>query len=139
MPSPLLPISTPPSSVAGPLAMQLKPEIGDDPYVSFHISFSFKEESTVPMKPLLSRTMSFNCPVSNQQRRRRVASESSLPLLFAESGRRHSFSGEVGHAAAETFLVTGLSLKLLRYLGYCFCLFGVVTGLMFVFHVGLYV
>ncbi|XXG74313.1 hypothetical protein AAC387_Pa07g3069 [Persea americana] len=49
---------------------------------------------------------------SNHQRRRRLASDNPL-----RPARRTSFSRDVGHAAAETFLLTRLSFKLLRYLG----------------------
>eukprot|EP01018_Ginkgo_biloba_P007736 Gb_22899 [translate_table: standard] len=49
-----------------------------------------------------------------QQRRRRSASESNIPGL---QSRQHSFRNDVGHAAAETYLVTRLTFKLLRYLG----------------------
>ncbi|CAA6665486.1 unnamed protein product [Spirodela intermedia] len=65
---------------------------------------------------------------ASQKRRRRTASEASLhrvslpfsnPLssLPASPSRGASFRREVGHAAAETYLVTRLTLTLLRYLG----------------------
>ncbi|XP_059670547.1 probable isoprenylcysteine alpha-carbonyl methylesterase ICMEL2 [Cornus florida] len=64
-------------------------------------------------KSLLSRVSSHTS--ANQQRRRRTASKpfatQSLPP------RRPSFSRDIGHAAAETYLVTHLSFKLLSYLG----------------------
>lgn len=61
---------------------------------------------------------------ASQKRRRRTPSEASLhpvsspfssPLL--SPSRRASFRREVRHAAAETYLVTRLTLTLLRYLG----------------------
>ncbi|KAJ8631117.1 hypothetical protein MRB53_024440 [Persea americana] len=60
-------------------------------------------------KSFLRRIPTFT---SNHQRRRRVASDNPL-----RPARRTSFSRDVGHAAAETFLLTRLSFKLLRYLG----------------------
>ncbi|CAM6084221.1 unnamed protein product [Calypogeia fissa] len=36
---------------------------------------------------------------------------------FASSKQHHSFRDDVGHAAAETFLLTRLTIRLLRYLG----------------------
>lgn len=63
---------------------------------------------------------------AQQKRRRRTASESSVsppvssprssPPLAAAT-RRTSFRHDVGHAAAETYLITRLTLRLLRYLG----------------------
>ncbi|CAN0870425.1 Probable isoprenylcysteine alpha-carbonyl methylesterase ICMEL1 [Linum grandiflorum] len=62
-----------------------------------------------------------------KKRRRRTASEtcllSSISLSEVDEGSRQhqqeeqSLSREVGHAAAETFLLTRLSLQLLTYLG----------------------
>nr|CAD1831229.1 unnamed protein product [Ananas comosus var. bracteatus] len=46
--------------------------------------------------------------------RRRAVSEPCLP---ARAARSRSFGRDVGHAAAETFLLTRLALILLRYLG----------------------
>ncbi|CAI0552672.1 unnamed protein product [Linum tenue] len=68
---------------------------------------------------------------SNKKRRRRTASETCLlsSIVCSDgggggggagdegSGRQQSLSREVGHAAAETFLLTRLSLQLLTYLG----------------------
>ncbi|XP_062103276.1 probable isoprenylcysteine alpha-carbonyl methylesterase ICMEL1 [Humulus lupulus] len=51
-----------------------------------------------------------------KHRRRRTNSEDSISSLFDIEGRR-SLRRDVGHATAETFLLTRLSLKLLRYLG----------------------
>ncbi|EEF47622.1 probable isoprenylcysteine alpha-carbonyl methylesterase ICMEL1 isoform X2 [Ricinus communis] len=81
-----------PPSPAATTAMLLKQEIlnFDDPTARFLID----EETSISSKPLLSRTSS-----------------------FAGSPRAQSISQEVGHAAAETFLVTRLSLKLLTFLG----------------------
>lgn len=132
MPSQLLPVSNrlqssavgPPSS-ASAATMLLKAEIQDDPSTSIIVSSQFEDEKAVTIRPLLTRASSYNNTIanntsvgpSNQQRRRRIASDSSLALL-ADDSPRGSFRQDVGHAAAETFLVTRLSVKLLRYLGY---------------------
>ena len=50
-------------------------------------------------------------------RRRSASRPSPAPKQLS---RRQSFSRDIGHAAAETYLVTRLSFKLLRYLGYYF-------------------
>lgn len=53
---------------------------------------------------------------SSGSRRRRTAGETPL----GSPSRRPSFRQEMGHAAAETYLITRLTLILLRYLGYKF-------------------
>ncbi|KAJ6800552.1 putative isoprenylcysteine alpha-carbonyl methylesterase ICMEL1 [Iris pallida] len=72
------------------------------------------------------RSSASTSPPAKGGRRRRAASEGALPLprpLSSSSerfdlGRRSpSFRRDVGHAAAETFLLTRLTLILLRYLG----------------------
>ncbi|KAG6396174.1 hypothetical protein SASPL_142316 [Salvia splendens] len=55
---------------------------------------------------------SFKGASLNQQQRRRRGNK------FAAPPRQQSFSREIGHAAAETYLLTRLSFKLLSYLGY---------------------
>lgn len=52
---------------------------------------------------------------NNQQRRRRPAG-----CKPEKPRRQNSFSRDIGHAAAETYLITRLTFTLLRYLGYCF-------------------
>ncbi|XP_057961323.1 isoprenylcysteine alpha-carbonyl methylesterase ICME-like [Malania oleifera] len=87
------------------------------------LSSSLEDDMSMDIKPFLSRSSSYSSDGSttaavgnnNQQRRRRVASETSLPS--ASGGRRQSFQRDVRHAASETFLLTRLSFKLLRYLG----------------------
>ncbi|KAB1206474.1 putative isoprenylcysteine alpha-carbonyl methylesterase ICMEL1 [Morella rubra] len=91
---------------------------------------SFEDEKTISIKPLLPRSLSYTGSTATvpttttsstnsfyQQRRRRIGSENSLSSLSSGDGRHHSFGRDVGHAVAETFLLTRLSLKLLRYLG----------------------
>ncbi|RWR85601.1 putative isoprenylcysteine alpha-carbonyl methylesterase ICMEL1 isoform X1 [Cinnamomum micranthum f. kanehirae] len=73
------------------------------------ISSSSVDDDQSISKSFLHRIPAFT---SNHQRRRRVASDNPL-----RPARRTSFSRDVGHAAAETFLLTRLSFKLLRYLG----------------------
>ncbi|KAK6154919.1 hypothetical protein DH2020_009167 [Rehmannia glutinosa] len=63
----------------------------------------------------LVRVSSFPSASSNQQPRRRVASKSGS--FAARPCRQQSFGREIGHAAAETYLLTSLSFKLLSYLG----------------------
>ncbi|KAK4487696.1 hypothetical protein RD792_005644 [Penstemon davidsonii] len=63
----------------------------------------------------LVRVSSFPIVSSNQQPRRRGGNRTSS--LAARPCRQQSFSREIGHAAAETYLLTHLSFKLLRYLG----------------------
>ncbi|XVE53383.1 hypothetical protein DITRI_Ditri02bG0199900 [Diplodiscus trichospermus] len=126
MPSPILPISNHPSSSASATTMLLKAEIEADPSKTLLISSQFDTEKAIPIKPLLPRASSYSSTIdindsavftyNQQQRRRRISSDSSLSLL-ADGSPRHSLSREVGHAAAETFLLTRLSLKLLSYLG----------------------
>ncbi|KAE8023032.1 hypothetical protein FH972_008784 [Carpinus fangiana] len=138
MPSHLLPISNPPthSSLGHPppsampfaasTATMLVKAGEDDPTACLLFSSSFEDEKAVSIKPLLPRTLSYSGATTTttassstyyQQRRRRIASENSLSSLSSSSARSQSFGNDVGHAAAETFLVTRLSLKLLRYLG----------------------
>ncbi|XP_075501276.1 isoprenylcysteine alpha-carbonyl methylesterase ICME-like isoform X1 [Primulina tabacum] len=64
-----------------------------------------------PGSDSLFRTSSFPSGSSDQRWRRRTSS------LLARPTRQKSFGREVGHAAAETYLITGLSFKLLSYLG----------------------
>ncbi|KAF7827880.1 putative isoprenylcysteine alpha-carbonyl methylesterase ICMEL1 isoform X1 [Senna tora] len=135
MPSQILPITTNrsfSSSLAPPSTMLFK-EPDDDPSVSLLISSQFEDESSSPnhhKPPILSRASSFsassttNSSMANscfyQKRRRRIASDNSLPSMpstTSSSSRRSSFRRDVSHVASETFLVTRLGLKLLRYLG----------------------
>ncbi|KAK6134053.1 hypothetical protein DH2020_032198 [Rehmannia glutinosa] len=78
---------------------------------------SFKDAEA---KPLISRTLSYtdsaaaltaNLNLNQKQRRRRVAGDTSL-----SAGGRQSFR-QMGRAASDTYLITRLSFKLLRYLG----------------------
>ncbi|XP_073273096.1 isoprenylcysteine alpha-carbonyl methylesterase ICME-like isoform X3 [Primulina huaijiensis] len=64
-----------------------------------------------PGSDSLFRASSFPSGSSDQRWRRRTSS------LLARPTRQKSFGREVGHAAAETYLITGLSFKLLSYLG----------------------
>ncbi|KAJ4710613.1 Isoprenylcysteine alpha-carbonyl methylesterase ICME protein [Melia azedarach] len=129
MPSQILPITMRPSERPPPAtaAMLIKAEIeNDDPTTSLLISSQYEDDEKA-IKPILTRASSFNSSPTGsatstaasyyQHRRRRSSSENSLSSLSSSGSRRQSISKEVGHAAAETFLVTRLSLKLLRYLG----------------------
>ncbi|KAL6350925.1 hypothetical protein AAG906_031511 [Vitis piasezkii] len=75
----------------------------------------------VDTKPFLPRASSYTStgtPVNGssfyQQRRRRIASDTSLASLTTDGGGRSEY---VAHAASETYLLTRLGFKLLRYLG----------------------
>lgn len=57
---------------------------------------------------------------SPEQVRRRVPSGKSSPDGSPRICRQQSFGREIGHAAAETYLITRLSFNLLGYLGYSF-------------------
>ncbi|CAF2045501.1 hypothetical protein HID58_034800 [Brassica napus] len=120
MPSQTLPISSSSSSTE----MMFKPFIYDDPPTT---TLLLDEDHSV--KPLLSRASSFNGAVTPngestglyQNRRRRSNSENCLSAASPDddtNGNGHQTIGqEVSHAAAETFLLTRLFLKLLSYLG----------------------
>lgn len=105
--------------------MLIKPA-DDDPSSGLLISSRFEDESVANVKPLLSRSSSFSSTSSHsmgnnanvhQKRRRRTASENSLSSSSSGGSRRSSLGEDVSHVASETFLVTRLGLKLLRYLG----------------------
>ncbi|KAG2706774.1 hypothetical protein I3760_05G118000 [Carya illinoinensis] len=100
----------------------------DDPTSSLLFSSSFEDDTAISQTPILPRALSYSPPTTAaantispncfyQQRRRRTASVNSLCPLSRGDDRRQSFGRDVGRAAAETFLLTRLSLKLLRYLG----------------------
>lgn len=55
---------------------------------------------------------------NGEQMRRRVSGKLPVDGGNRRIYRQQSFGREIGHAAAETYLITGLSFKLLRYLGY---------------------
>lgn len=86
------------------------------------------DERAVETKPFLPRASSYTSAAtavngSNfyQQRRRRIASDTSLPSLSTNGGAR---SESVAHAASETYMLTRLGFEMLRFLGYgCFLSF----------------
>ncbi|XP_047959584.1 isoprenylcysteine alpha-carbonyl methylesterase ICME-like [Salvia hispanica] len=69
------------------------------------------DEITEENETLVSAS-SFKGASLNQQQRRRRGNKFAAPPC-----RQQSFSREIGHAAAETYLLTRLSFKLLSYLG----------------------
>ncbi|XP_077253705.1 putative isoprenylcysteine alpha-carbonyl methylesterase ICMEL2 isoform X2 [Tasmannia lanceolata] len=97
----LLPVSLSTPSMASEAILREE----DQAILSSSSSSSYEDNIA---KPLMARASSYS------QRRRRIPSEASLLSL---PSRQQSFSRDVGHAAAETFLLTRLSFKLLRYLG----------------------
>ncbi|KAL2484743.1 putative isoprenylcysteine alpha-carbonyl methylesterase ICMEL1 [Abeliophyllum distichum] len=133
MQSQILPISNPiagPSSSSSSMVqtaaaadtMLLRSE-DDLPTTRLLISSSFEDDAKMDTRSLISRTLSCTniSPITSansnsyQQRRRRNASDTCLSAL--PDGRRHSFRQEMGKAASDTYLITRLSFKLLRYLG----------------------
>ncbi|OIT24740.1 PREDICTED: probable isoprenylcysteine alpha-carbonyl methylesterase ICMEL2 [Nicotiana attenuata] len=64
---------------------------------------------------LLSRA--YTLPSNNNKRRRKPLNKTKSTPVTAGLCRQGSFSREIGHAAAETYLITRLSFKLLSYLG----------------------
>nr|XP_009390953.1 PREDICTED: probable isoprenylcysteine alpha-carbonyl methylesterase ICMEL1 isoform X4 [Musa acuminata subsp. malaccensis] len=67
-------------------------------------------------RPFLRRSASA-AGGGGRSRRRRTVSEPSLRSLSSHTSRGRSLGRDVGHAAAETFLLTRLAITLLRYLG----------------------
>ncbi|VVB14346.1 unnamed protein product [Arabis nemorensis] len=131
MPSQFLPISHLPPKSSPSTEMMFKPLIYDDPSTTLLASSRFEDDHTV--KPLLSRAASYSGSVTTkasnggltgwyQKRRRRSNSDNCL-CAFPDDDTNNGNDGhqtmgqEVSHAAAETFLLTRLGLKLLSYLG----------------------
>uniref|UniRef100_A0A1J3GEI4 protein-S-isoprenylcysteine alpha-carbonyl methylesterase n=1 Tax=Noccaea caerulescens TaxID=107243 RepID=A0A1J3GEI4_NOCCA len=133
MPSQILQISYLPPKSSPSTEMMFKPLVYNDPSTSLLASSRFDDDHGV--KPLLSRAASFNGGVATmapnggltgwyQNRRRRSNSDNCLSAFpddtngndGGDSGRQ-TIGQEVSHAAAETFLLTRLGLKLLSYLG----------------------
>ncbi|XP_010460369.1 PREDICTED: probable isoprenylcysteine alpha-carbonyl methylesterase ICMEL1 [Camelina sativa] len=141
MPSQILQISQlPPKSSSSSTQMMFKSLIYDDPSTTLLSSSSSSstrfDDNHNSVKPLLSRASSFNGAVTAkngggltgwfQNRRRRSNSDNCLSAFQDHTngsdggnsgGDRQTIGQEVGHAAAETFLLTRLCLKLLSYLG----------------------
>ncbi|KAI5419119.1 probable isoprenylcysteine alpha-carbonyl methylesterase ICMEL1 [Lathyrus oleraceus] len=114
-------------SSSSALTMLLKYDDEENPYTSL-LHSSLKNNNIMSIKPLLSRSSSFNSSINNndsigavpsfyQKTRRRVASEDSLAYVSNSSSRGSSFGRDVRHVASETFLLTRLGLKMLTYLG----------------------
>ncbi|KAH6791289.1 prenylcysteine methylesterase [Perilla frutescens var. frutescens] len=76
---------------------------------------SVHEITEVNETDALVSVSSFNSASLNQQQRRRRGNKTT-PFSTPPS-RQQSFGREIGHAAAETYLLTRLSFKLLSYLG----------------------
>ncbi|XP_010551320.1 PREDICTED: probable isoprenylcysteine alpha-carbonyl methylesterase ICMEL1 isoform X2 [Tarenaya hassleriana] len=140
MPSQILPISALPPKSSLATEMFFKPQVYDDPSTSLLVSSRFDDGHSISsVKPLLSRAASFTASTTTapsttgcggfagwyQKTRRRTNSDNCLSALPNDANaavdggddHRQSLGEEVEHAAAETFLLTRLSLKLLRYLG----------------------
>lgn len=93
------------------------------------ISSSFQDDEMAEIKPLLSRTLSYTDTITSttpsttfdwnsyqQKRRRRSPSENSLSS-HSDGGDRNQPLRQVRRAAADTYIITRLSFKLLKYLG----------------------
>ncbi|KAK9272737.1 hypothetical protein L1049_003114 [Liquidambar formosana] len=94
--------------------MEMAPSIQADRLHRFS-SFQDGDEKAVETDSLLYKVSMNTNITSNQQRRRRVGSGKAPPP--SSPRRQQSLSRDIGHAAAETYLITWLSFKLLRYLG----------------------
>ncbi|KAM7506919.1 hypothetical protein LguiA_017372 [Lonicera macranthoides] len=75
-----------------------------------------EEVKVMDTDPLVSRVSSYST-ATNNQRRRKISGKAAAAAAAAPPLRRQSFGRDIGHAAAETYLVTWLAFKLLRYLG----------------------
>ncbi|KAG2269559.1 hypothetical protein Bca4012_062586 [Brassica carinata] len=129
MASQILPISSSYLSPKYSTEMMFKPLIYDDP----SSTTTLLDDGDHSVTPLLSRASSFNGAVTpfngestglyQQNRRRRSNSDNCLSAASHDdddtNGRsqQQTIGQEVSHAAAETFLLTRLFLKLLSYLG----------------------
>ncbi|XP_050372641.1 probable isoprenylcysteine alpha-carbonyl methylesterase ICMEL2 [Argentina anserina] len=137
----ILPITYHPPSSNPSTTEKLLLKSEEDPSARLLLFSHFEdEEKAAPLRPLLPKSASytFNTTTTttngataaapngsannNQKRRRRTASDNSLYSSSSgssseEGADRQSIAGDVEHAAAETYLVTRLSLKLLSYLG----------------------
>lgn len=118
--SPILPLTNPYVGSSTEMPTMFLQRTNDFlPTTRLLISPSIEDDKPIERKPLLSRAFSFNGGIATtsqqNQRRRRTASDENL-LCFSNAGE-DSTTSNVEHAAAETYLVTRLCLKLLRYLG----------------------
>ncbi|GMH26204.1 hypothetical protein Nepgr_028047 [Nepenthes gracilis] len=129
---PILPITNrfPPTSSSSTMrptataTSMLLQKVNDDlATTSSSLLICEEDKLILERRPLLSRAFSYTSPTpyaaADKQREpwRRVASDESLLSASDRGGRQSSFGENVGHVAAETYLVTRLCLTLLRYLG----------------------
>ncbi|CAI9096326.1 OLC1v1032431C1 [Oldenlandia corymbosa var. corymbosa] len=118
------------SNTAGALLFRSEDEMSAT--ARMMISPSFEDVRKIETRPLISRTSSYaeslsssssssssGSLVSNLQKQRRRRINSGAPLFWLSDGsrRRHSLRQDMGQAASDTYLITRLSFKLLRYLG----------------------
>lgn len=115
-PSMLIPTS---SVTADTMLVRSEPHIIHSSSSSTILHVEDDDDSKIETKPLLTRAFSYSSSSSSsssnlvmQQRRRRIASANSLLSGAVEGCRR-----EMGRAASDTYVVTRLSFRLLRYLG----------------------
>ena len=126
MNQPILPISSPSASSAMVAASPFTANAATMLIQEHHDETTrlLIDDRAVETKPFLTRASSYNSTGTAvnassfyQQRRRRIASDTSLPSLTMDGGCR---SESVAHAASDTFLLTRLGFKLLRCLVYGF-------------------
>lgn len=80
-------------------------------------SSELKEAGPAEKSPQMELLHGFNRLSSPDKVRRRVSTKYSAEKP-PQISRQQSFGREIGHAAAETYLVTRLTFNLLGYLGY---------------------
>ncbi|KAJ8445391.1 hypothetical protein Cgig2_010749 [Carnegiea gigantea] len=120
---PILPVTIPfLGSSTKILGMALQTSNDDLPTTRLLISPSIQDDNPIERRPLLSKSLSFSggIPTSLEVQRRdqgtfRSSDDNVSPL--SNGGMQSTFSSNVEHAAAETYLITRLSLTLIRYLG----------------------
>ncbi|THU57210.1 hypothetical protein C4D60_Mb03t01090 [Musa balbisiana] len=93
------------------------PQYDEEEKTSPSSSSSASSPAAEDARPFLRRSASA-AGGGGRSRRRRTVSEPSLRSLSSHTSRGRSFGRDVGHAAAETFLLTRLAITLLRYLGF---------------------
>ncbi|EPS74453.1 hypothetical protein M569_00303, partial [Genlisea aurea] len=81
---------------------------------------SIDEEKGAEIRPFISRSLSFteSVPTAAETKISKKRRKRSSDLIgLSPSGGGHSFREDVSRAVSDTYLITRLSLELLRYLG----------------------
>uniref|UniRef100_A0A0C9S776 protein-S-isoprenylcysteine alpha-carbonyl methylesterase n=1 Tax=Wollemia nobilis TaxID=56998 RepID=A0A0C9S776_9CONI len=103
--------------VSGGICKLAEPNSVPEPSSLAFLRENLKSEEALSRHLSLDEEGAHSQPLLNNQWRRRTVSESNVLDAGGLRGRQQSFRDGVGHAASETYLVTRLSFKLLRYLG----------------------